>query len=131
MSKLTEEKQHKLRQMLINERRRLWQKLRVDISVRLSDDYKAELDRGMDSGDQSVLDLLRSVGIKLVDLHQAGLTEMAEAERKLDAGTYGICTNCGNEISEHRLEALPFATLCIDCAEQLERTEVHGRGPTL
>ena len=30
---------------------------------------------------------------------------------------YGVCTQCGNPISEERLKALPYVTLCIDCAE--------------
>ncbi len=30
---------------------------------------------------------------------------------------YGLCTKCGNPISEERLKALPYVTLCIDCAE--------------
>jgi RNA polymerase-binding transcription factor DksA len=44
--------------------------------------------------------------------------------REIDAAltrTYGICTNCGTQIAEERLEALPWATLCIDCARDRER----------
>src|SRR5208337_3204499 len=36
-------------------------------------------------------------------------------------GNYGICENCGDEISLKRLEALPWTRLCIDCAGDLER----------
>lgn len=32
-------------------------------------------------------------------------------------GTYGVCRNCGNPIAEKRLEAVPYVTLCIECAE--------------
>ena len=38
------------------------------------------------------------------------------ALRKMDLGTYGICERCGNPVSIERLEALPWAILCIDCA---------------
>jgi len=34
---------------------------------------------------------------------------------RLDAGTYGLCTACGQRIGAERLEALPGAALCIDC----------------
>ena len=50
--------------------------------------------------------------------------EARDRVRKIDAallrienGTYGICENCGNPIGEKRLEALPYATLCIECAD--------------
>jgi DnaK suppressor protein len=43
------------------------------------------------------------------------LAEIDAALERIDAGTYGICANCGQEITPERLEALPHATLCIDC----------------
>ena len=63
---------------------------------------------------------------KLVEARLAG-TEYAGEPRwlaaallhdvgKLDAGTYGRCESCGNQIAEARLEAMPAARLCIDCA---------------
>ena len=39
----------------------------------------------------------------------------------IDDGTYGTCTNCGNPIGAERLEAIPWAPTCIDCARKLER----------
>jgi RNA polymerase-binding transcription factor DksA len=44
------------------------------------------------------------------------LREVEDALAKLDAGTYGRCESCGNEIAEARLEAMPSARLCIACA---------------
>jgi DnaK suppressor protein len=40
---------------------------------------------------------------------------------RIDAGTYGICVNCGAQIAPERLEAMPWATLCIDCKRKEER----------
>lgn len=40
------------------------------------------------------------------------------ALERLDAGTYGICTTCGEDISERRLKALPFALRCIECESE-------------
>jgi RNA polymerase-binding protein DksA len=48
------------------------------------------------------------------------LTEIDAALRRIDDGTYGQCTNCGRQIPEERLEARPYATLCIDCQRQRE-----------
>ena len=43
------------------------------------------------------------------------LAEIEHALRKLDEGTYGLCDSCGKPIPPDRLEALPQATLCLDC----------------
>jgi RNA polymerase-binding protein DksA len=43
------------------------------------------------------------------------LAEIDAALRRIDDGTYGTCTNCGTTIPPERLEARPWATLCIDC----------------
>ncbi|HST87120.1 MAG TPA: TraR/DksA C4-type zinc finger protein [Ktedonobacterales bacterium] len=52
---------------------------------------------------------------------QALLEQVNAALARLDAGTYGICANCGKEINPRRLERAPYATLCIDCQAKLER----------
>ncbi|MFN8026238.1 MAG: TraR/DksA C4-type zinc finger protein [Acidimicrobiia bacterium] len=46
------------------------------------------------------------------------LAEIDDALAKLDAGSYGACESCGKPISEARLEAVPSARTCIDCASQ-------------
>ena len=46
------------------------------------------------------------------------LAEINDALAKLDAGTYGVCESCQQQISEARLEAMPEARLCITCASQ-------------
>ena len=48
------------------------------------------------------------------------LAEIDAALKRIEEGTYGTCTNCGKEIPVERLEALPWATLCIDCQRGLE-----------
>lgn len=50
------------------------------------------------------------------------LKQIQHALSRMDAGTYGECTECGNQIKESRLRALPYTTLCIDCANEAERT---------
>jgi DnaK suppressor protein len=45
------------------------------------------------------------------------IRKIGKALERLDHGDYGLCVNCGEDISEQRLEALPYADVCIDCAE--------------
>ncbi len=49
------------------------------------------------------------------------LREIHDALGRIEDGRYGICTFCGQEISEERLEALPYARLCINCEEIREK----------
>jgi RNA polymerase-binding transcription factor DksA len=55
----------------------------------------------------------------LASMEEAGVAEIRQIRRalaRLDAGSYGTCAICGGEIAAKRLEALPTATECIDCA---------------
>jgi RNA polymerase-binding transcription factor DksA len=47
-----------------------------------------------------------------------GLREVDDALAKFDAGTYGACESCGQEIGDARLEAMPSARFCMVCASQ-------------
>ena len=52
-------------------------------------------------------------------LENSALQEIGHIEtalKRIDAGTYGVCDACGERIDARRLEALPYATRCIDCA---------------
>jgi len=49
------------------------------------------------------------------------LADIDAALKRITEDTYGICTNCGEPIALERLEALPWATLCIDCKRDRER----------
>ncbi len=59
--------------------------------------------------------------LALRDHNQAHLEAVEAALTRVDAGTYGACTSCGNAIGAERLEALPWAPMCIDC----QRTARH------
>jgi RNA polymerase-binding protein DksA len=49
------------------------------------------------------------------------LVEINAALGRIDDGSYGLCSVCGRPIGEERLEAVPYATLCIDDKRALER----------
>jgi RNA polymerase-binding protein DksA len=55
----------------------------------------------------------------LVAQAEQQLAEVDRALSRLEAGSYGICENCGNEISQARLEARPVVRTCITCATKL------------
>jgi DnaK suppressor protein len=58
----------------------------------------------------------RSQVSSLVEQTRAHLAELAEAERRLQDGTYGVCEVCRGPIAAGRLEARPVARTCVGCA---------------
>ena len=121
----------KLRKMLQERKRKILADLHDEVFEKLGNEYHGEFEQAMDSGDVSFVDLLQSVGIKIVDIRQEELIKMDVAERKLREGTYGICEECGKEISEERLAAMPYAVRCVEDEERFEQTKIKGKGPTL
>lgn len=63
----------------------------------------------------------RELDYTLADNEEQLLAQIDAALDRIEAGTYGICTNCGRPIAEERLEARPWADLCIDCARERGR----------
>jgi DnaK suppressor protein len=56
------------------------------------------------------------------------LVQIDEALARIKSGSYGVCKHCDQEIKKARLEALPFATLCVKCKEEEEEeTELESR----
>lgn len=56
------------------------------------------------------------------------LCEIDHALAKIDGGTYGLCEKCGKDIPPRRLEALPFATLCVPCQSTADKLMRSGHG---
>jgi len=59
--------------------------------------------------------------LALRDHNQVHLDAVNAALARLDAGTYGRCTSCAKPVGAERLEALPWAALCIDCQRAAPR----------
>ena len=73
-----------------------------------------------DAEEQAVTDFAKDMEFALVQMKADTLSRIDEAMRRLEAGAYGECAECGTEIPAARLKALPFAVLCRDCQEQEE-----------
>lgn len=60
---------------------------------------------------------------RLTERGQKTLRQIDEALERIDAGTFGECEQCGNDIGNGRLKAMPTAALCIECATALEKKQ--------
>ena len=77
-----------------------------------------------DAEEQSVDDFVSEVDFALMEMKSETLRQIDEALRRLEAGGYGACAECGAEIAEARLKAVPFAQMCRSCQEAQEE-RVH------
>ena len=73
-------------------------------------------------GDTATATFDREMDHSLEDNSGNVLAAIDEALRRIDDGTFGICGRCGKPIAEERLEAMPYATKCIDCKRLEERS---------
>jgi DnaK suppressor protein len=73
-----------------------------------------------DAEEHSVEDFVRGMDFALMEMESETLRSIDEAMFRLEQGTYGICEECDERISDARLKALPFALLCRDCQENQE-----------
>ncbi len=110
-----------LKSMLEDRRREIQAKLRS-----LRETLPAEVAEVKDTEEQSVHDFVQAVEVALMEMKSATLAKIDEAVRRLENGSYGVCTECGTEISEARLKALPFAALCRPCQEREEESKIHN-----
>lgn len=76
-----------------------------------------------DLGDQASIETDRNFMLRLKGREQRLLKKIDEALERIDAGIYGICEVCGEEIRIQRLEARLVTTMCIDCKTEQEEEE--------
>jgi len=76
-----------------------------------------------DPTDRANLETDRNFLLRIRDRERKLIGKIKEALARIDDGTFGICEECGEEISEERLKARPMTTLCIDCKTKAEEEE--------
>jgi DnaK suppressor protein len=81
----------------------------------------------MDQGETSEVDIQEDIELALIQMKAETLNKINEALARLETGRYGFCYECGEEISEARLRALPFAVRCKDCEEARENAANRER----
>jgi DnaK suppressor protein len=72
-------------------------------------------------GDAAAGTLDREIDYTLEEHSEQVLAQIDATLKRIKDGTFGTCTNCGKLIADERLEARPWASLCIDCQREAER----------
>src|SRR5438477_4570180 len=89
----------------------------------LDEDMTLDANALPDEMDLASSEYLQSFTFRLRGRENAFLDKIQKALKKIEEGTFGVCEECGEEISVKRLEARPETTLCIRCKEDQERME--------
>ena len=116
---------NELKKMLEERRRELMNSVQGKMrDVRAEGNKDREV---LDQGESSEVDIQEDIEFALIQMKSETLNKIDAALRRLEDGTYGDCFECGDEISEARLRALPFAVRCKDCEEARETAEQRER----
>ncbi len=76
-----------------------------------------------DPSDRATLESDRNFTLRIRDRERKLIGKIKEALERIKLKTYGICEECGEDISEPRLKARPVTTLCIECKTRQENDE--------
>jgi len=117
-----------LKQMLDERRREIQAEVKGRMrGVREEGTWGGKLNEVLDAVESAEADIQEDLEFALVQMKSETLNKINDALARLEQGTYGNCYECGEEIGEKRLRALPFAVRCKDCEEAREVAEQRER----
>jgi DnaK suppressor protein len=119
---LSKQKLAQIKGQLITRREELVTEIRQGTSEMIEEDPFCA-----DSLDQAAADMDRGLAVQMKNRERELLAEIDTALRRLESGTFGDCSSCGEEVGEMRMRAKPSTTLCITCQAELESE--RGRIP--
>ena len=121
---LTPQQSEELKTIVEQRRAALAHELGQDFDRMRSDGLDQVVGAVPDPGDESVQSMIQDLDQAEASRDLAELRTLDAARARLDEGSYGICSNCGQDIGFERLRANPGAERCIRCQTQFEKT--HG-----
>jgi len=115
---MNQDKQEEFRALLLE-----WRQSLIEEAAGTVSGMSRESGGFPDPADRATLESDRNFLLRIRDRERKLIQKIDEALKRIDDGTYGICENCGGDISEGRLKVRPVTTLCIDCKTEEEVKE--------
>jgi DnaK suppressor protein len=116
-----------LKQMLEDRRREIQAEVQGKIRDVRAEGWGGKASEVFDAVESSEADIQDDIEFALIQMKSETLNKIHDALARLEQGDYGNCFECGEEIAEKRLRALPFAVRCRDCEEARENAEQRER----
>jgi DnaK suppressor protein len=124
---MTDNRYQELRRILLERRDEIAGAVKDKIRLARSEGRQMSTRRVADSNENSETDIQEDIEFALIQMKAETLTKISAALGRLGEGSYGYCYECGDEIAEGRLRALPFAARCKDCEEVRENERNRER----
>lgn len=109
----------RFRELLLEERHRVTEAIEYLHAENAGSMDEEVPETGM--ADTATVTVDRELDYSLEENSSHVLREIDAALRRIEEGTFGMCQRCGRPIGEDRLEAMPYATKCIECKRLEER----------
>lgn len=123
ISAATQKRHELLKKLLLKKRNEVVEGLEARMGRRLVPEAGQKIDSAMDSADLSSQDMDQGIDYSLLEMKYEQYKDIADAFRKLQNNTYGLCEECGEEIDIKRLQVNPLARYCITCKTRKEEIE--------
>jgi DnaK suppressor protein len=126
LSPATKKRYALLKAILLKKRNEVVEGIEARIGRKLTVESGQKVDSAMDSADMSSHDVEQGMDYSLLEMKYEQYKDIADAFRKLENVSFGLCEECGEEIDIKRLEVNPLARYCIACKtlkENLERIQ--------
>jgi len=108
---------------LITEQLKAWKEELILEATRTVDGMTTEKAQFADPTDRASMETDRNFLLRIRDRERKLITKIDQALERVEDGTFGLCSECGEDIEFKRLEARPVATLCIECKTMQEEEE--------
>jgi RNA polymerase-binding protein DksA len=131
MPVLTPQQLNQLSRALQDRHRALLEEVRNELERSGEQHYIDLAGRVTDSGDQAVADILADLDAAIIDRQVKELRDIDAAQARVRGGSYGVCTDCGQEVGFERLTAYPTAKRCVLCQTKHEKGFAHPGTPSL
>jgi DnaK suppressor protein len=126
--KMARSRYSELKKMLEDRRSELQAEVQGKMrDVRSEGTWGGKQNEVFDAVESSEVDIQDDIEFALIQMKSETLNRIDTALRRINDGTYGGCFECGGQIAEARLRALPFAMRCKDCEEAHETSEQRER----
>ena len=108
-------------------------KRKLELEQKLTEMSKEQFSDGQvqDPGDQALTATMESLRMSLQDAEVEEYRGITKALDRIKEGSYGLCADCGNSISEKRLQSFPGTMRCLACQENFEEKSGSGMHSTL
>ena len=116
-----------LKRLLEDRRREILSQVHEKIRGVRTESSGKKMSEVYDAGESSDSDIQEDIEFALIQMKTETLGKIDEALARLEEGAYGNCFECGDEIAEPRLRALPFAVRCKDCEQARENAILRER----